>query len=83
MVVGYSLGFAGGPRFIGADDEERKKDGKEATAGKGGKKKKEKNKRDAGWVWRMSRGDTHRVRAQNGCPPDDVRGLHRSEKSQR
>lgn len=29
---GYSLGFAGGPGFVGADDEEREKDGKEATA---------------------------------------------------
>lgn len=40
--MGYSLGFAGGPRFIGADDEKREKDGKEATAGKGEKKKKKK-----------------------------------------
>ena len=34
----HSLGFGGGPRFVGADDEEGEEDGEEATAGRGNKK---------------------------------------------
>lgn len=33
-VLGYSLGFARGSGFVGADDEQGEEDGEEATAGR-------------------------------------------------